>query len=236
MAVAAIARLLVVSSVQVHADALARTLEDAFGLPRVDGATGQADAIGKAIAHPPTVALLDFRLEDLVPCIQAIRRVAPPTPLVVFGVGRDDGTGERLIRAAQAGANTFIDADQRLDDLFAAVRMTAEGATYCSPRVASSLLQSINLVRLGAPAAHALSSSGRGELLSHRERVVAELVIFGLTNREIANRLVLAEATVKSHVHAILQKLGVTSRDEVRVWLSSSPEAMPVTTAQPRMG
>lgn len=235
MASVAITRLLVVSPVRVHADALARTLEAAFELQHVDGATGQADALGKAIAHSPTVVLLDFRLDDLVSCIQAIRRVAPPTPFIAFGVGHDDGTGERLIRAAQAGVSSFVDADHGLSDLFAALRMAADGVSYCSPRVAGHLLQSINLVRLGAPQLRGLSSAADDALLSHRERVVAELVTFGLTNREIANRLVVAEATVKSHVHAILHKLGVSSRDEVRLWLNRTPDSMSAA-AKPRMG
>lgn len=218
-----ISGLLVVTPVQLHADALARTLETVLGLEHVAAAICHADAIAMALGKQPTVILVDFGMDDLVGCIEAIRRVAPSTPMMVFAVGQSGGSGERLIRAAQAGATSFVDSRDSIDELAEALRETATGGSYCSARVAGSLLQAINSVRLSRPSSRALDWPGPGALLSHRERVVAELIASGLTNRQIAQRLVVAEATVKSHVHTILHKLGVSGRAEVSLWLSAGP-------------
>lgn len=218
-----ISGLLVVTPVQLHADALARTLETVLGAQHVVGATCHADAIALALQRRPAVILVDFGMDNLVDCLEAIRRVAPSTPMMVFGVGQGDGSGERLIRAAQAGATSFADTRDGIEQLSTALHLAASGGSYCSPRVAGSLLQAINAVRLGGTRTHGVDASHPAELLSHRERTVAELIMSGLTNRQIAQRLVVAEATVKSHVHAILHKLGITRREEVRIWMSHAP-------------
>ncbi len=231
MVALAVAGLLVVTPRRVHADAMARTLEAGFGVRRAVAATGHPDAISRVIAQRPHAVLVDFEIEDLVACLRAVRRAAPSVPIVVYGVGCVEGAGERLIHAAQAGVSSFVDDEQQLEGLVPVLELALQGQPYCSPRVAGVLLHALQLIR-DLPLPQDVDAGRAGAVLSQRERIVAELVVSGLTNRQIANRLVVSEATVKSHVHAILHKLGIHRREEVRMWFGPGRAPAPAPVPQ----
>lgn len=227
MVALAVAGLLVVTPRRVHAEAMARTFEATLGVRSAGAATGHADAVARIIAQRPHVVLIDFETADLVLCLRAVRRTAPSMPVVVYGVGRVAGVGERLIHAARAGVSSFVDDEQPLEEIVPVLELALQGQPYCSPHVASVLLHAVQLFR-ELPLPRDTDARSASAVLSQRERIVAELVVSGLTNRQIANHLVVAEATVKSHVHAILQKLGIRRREEVRLWFGPAlapPEA-----------
>lgn len=214
--------LMVISPVRAHRDAMVRCLEAEPDLRVVHAGASVADAVAGASAAQPSVTLFDFQLAEVAACLTTLRRVAPASRLIGYGVGHAQGTGETVISAARAGARSFVDADQSLADIVDVVRAAARGEPYCSPRVAGMLLLAIQT----QPAGHLGSNShvpDGASALTSRERVVAEMVIAGLTNRQIAQRLVLGEATVKSHVHSILSKLGVSRRSDVRYCLAQNP-------------
>ena len=100
-----------------------------------------------------------------------------------------------------------------MDDLTSTIISVTRGELLCSPRVAATLLRRVGALANGARAPHAL----RG--LTFREREVLDLIDGGLSNKEIAVRLHIEVATVKNHVHNLLEKLHVTSRAQAAAQL-----------------
>jgi len=121
--------------------------------------------------------------------------------LVGFGIS---GSASEVIDCAESGLAGFIDQDRSIDDLVRTVAEAVRGEFSCSPQVTSILCS--RLARL------AESSSAVTTALTPREREIAAMVADGLSNKEIAQGLKIGPATVKNHVHSILDKLKVKRR------------------------
>ncbi|GGK63371.1 LuxR C-terminal-related transcriptional regulator [Ornithinimicrobium pekingense] len=202
-----------VAPVRAYRDALATAMSADQEVSVVAHAGSGAEALACVTPCQPAVALLDFGVDDLVRLVPALRRTAPTMRLVCFGIGFEATQAEAVVRVAEAGVCGFVDADQPLSDVVTSVRLVVRGQSSCSPRIAALLLQALQ--RRPAPPAWPLAMANKTPALTPREQVVAELAACGLTNRQIAARLVLGESTVKTHVHSILAKLGLRSRDEI---------------------
>lgn len=113
---------------------------------------------------------------------------------------------ELMQRCLSAGADGYIVKDTSLPELISAVKIIAEGSGYVDPRVAASLLRK-----------RAVSSLPYTSQLSPREADIIRLIAQGLSNREIGQRLVLSEKTVKNHVSRIFSKLNFTARSQAAV-------------------
>jgi DNA-binding NarL/FixJ family response regulator len=166
------------------------------------GETGDAmSAIGLARKLRPNVVLTDLLLPDMdgVGVTESIRSQVPDAQVVILtSVSEDDAF---FVRAVRAGAIGYVLKSADTDLLVSAIRSAAEGRVQLSPRAAARLMQEMR--------------SRRNELpLTGREREVLRQVAIGQTNKEIARCLHIAETTVKSHVRAILDKLGVQSRTQ----------------------
>src|SRR5215207_9418398 len=166
------------------------------------GEAGDAKcAIGLARKLRPNVVLTDLLLPDTdgVGVTESIRSQVPDAQVVILtSVSEDDAF---VVRAVRAGAIAYVLKSADTDLLVSAIRSAAEGQVQLSPRAAARLIQDIR--------------SPKNELpLTDREREVLREVAIGRTNKEIARCLYIAETTVKSHVRAILDKLGVQSRTQ----------------------
>ncbi|MET8334143.1 response regulator transcription factor [Streptosporangium canum] len=154
----------------------------------------------------PEVVLMDVRMPG-VDGLEATRRiVASGSPARVIILTTYD-VDEAVFAALRAGASAFLLKDVRPAELVEAVRVVARGDALLAPSVTRRLLDRFASVLpdpAGPPA-----DLGR---LSEREVEVLRLVALALSNAEIAERLVLTEATVKSHVSAVLRKLGLRDR------------------------
>ncbi|MFI6887177.1 response regulator [Streptosporangium canum] len=154
----------------------------------------------------PEVVLMDVRMPD-VDGLEATRRIVAsgsPTRVIILTTYDVD---EAVFAALRAGASAFLLKDVRPAELVEAVRVVARGDALLAPSVTRRLLDRFAAVLpdpAGPPA-----DLGR---LSEREVEVLRLVALALSNAEIAERLVLTEATVKSHVSAVLRKLGLRDR------------------------
>lgn len=175
-----------------------------------EAANGQ-EAVDGASRLRPDVVLMDVRM-PVLDGLQATRVITAmsgaPKVLVLTTFDLDDYVYEAL----RAGASGFLLKDASAHELADAVRLIAAGDALLSPGVTRRLIA--EFARLGAP-----RSPGRKQLegLTERESEVLALVARGMSNAEIAARLVIAEQTVKTHVSRILTKLGLRDRTQAVV-------------------
>lgn len=170
-----------------------------------------AAAIARIPALRPDVAILDARLPD-GNGIEVCRhiRAADPTIRAIILTSFDDD--EALFAAIMAGASGYILKQVTGQDLLAAVRQVAAGASLLDPKVTERVLQRL---REGSASEPDVMKS-----LSAQERRILELVAEGLTNRQIGERLFLAEKTIKNYMSNILAKLGLERRTQAAIFAS----------------
>jgi len=142
--------------------------------------------------------------------IQATRRMPRQKVLILTTFGLD----EYIIEALRAGASGFLLKDAPVEDLLSAVRAVAAGDAQLSPAVTKRLLDQVAR-RLPAAVDH---DETLLEELTARERDVLRLLALGMSNAEIGEALVVAEATVKTHVSSVLSKLGLRDRVQAVIY------------------
>jgi two-component system, NarL family, nitrate/nitrite response regulator NarL len=179
-------------------------------------------ATGDDLAGQPgaaDVVVLDPGGGDALP---AVGRMA--VPIVMVNAPEAD---EEVIAYAEGGVMGFVERDGTLDDLVDCIRCAGRGEASCSPRVSGLLLRRLTSLARPQP----VETTG----LTSREREVVKLIAEGLANKEIAARLCIEVATVKNHVHNILEKLQVSRRDEAAARLRLV-EGVPAVPASPGLG
>lgn len=172
---------------------------------RVYGTAGTVNEARAAVAAlHPDVLIVDVSLQDACDAIRAVRADDPQCRILAFAVREDIAA---ILDYAEAGADGFVTANGSVSELVEAIERTAAGELLCSPRIAAQLLRR---------AAKQAERSGHvsGPTLTNREQQVFSQLKQGLSNKEIASALGIAEATVKNHVHHVLEKLQVTSRGQ----------------------
>jgi DNA-binding NarL/FixJ family response regulator len=173
-----------------------------------EAATGE-EAVEAATAHSPDVVLMDIRMPDM-DGIEATRRLPRQRVLILTTFGLD----EYIISALRAGASGFLLKDAPTHEVLAAVRAVAAGDAVLSAPITRQLLDQ---VARRLPAAVSQSSSAL-ETLTEREQQVLRMLASGLSNAEIAQALVISDATVKSHVSRLLGKLGLRDRVQAVIY------------------
>jgi DNA-binding NarL/FixJ family response regulator len=184
-------------------------LEGAGDIEVVAEAATGIEAIEQAERHRPDVVLMDIRMPDM-DGIEATRRLTRTRVLILTTFGLD----EYIIEALRAGAAGFILKDTRVAELIDAVRTVADGDAVLSPAVTRQLLDQ---VARRLPAAVDRSPEQLAEL-TEREVAVLRMLGAGLSNAEIAAALVVSDATVKTHVSRVLQKLGLRDRVQAAIF------------------
>jgi DNA-binding NarL/FixJ family response regulator len=197
-------RVLLVDDHAVVRAGLRAVLEAELDLEVIGEAATGAAAVRLAQRLRPDVVVTDLLLPELdgIAATQRIRAELPETQVIILtSVSEDDSS---VIRAVQAGAIGYVMKNSELDTLVQTIRSAARGHVQLSSRVAARLVQEMR-----SP-----MSDPTQPLLTHRERDVLRQVAMGRINKEIALSLNIAETTVKSHVSAVLEKLGVQSRTQ----------------------
>jgi DNA-binding NarL/FixJ family response regulator len=190
-------RLLIADDHPVVRDGLNGMFADDPDFEVVGEAADGSQAIRLAEAVRPHVILMDLRMPgmDGVVAIAELARRGNPAHVLVLTTYDTDGD---VLPAIEAGATGYLLKDAPRDELLRAVRAAAVGQSVLAPSVAALLM-----TRMREP---------EPDLLSQRELEVLELVATGATNREMAARLFISEATVKSHLLHIYAKLAVADR------------------------
>jgi DNA-binding NarL/FixJ family response regulator len=179
-------------------DGVAGALQTESDFDVVGQAADGAEALALVDSLAPDVLILDLRMPG-TGGVQVIERLRAQESRIGVLVLTTFDTDSDVVAAIEAGATGYLLKDAPTADLVAAVRATAAGETVLSPAVATRLTS-----RLRTP--------GPTTKLSAREREVLTLVARGTTNRAIAGELFVSEATVKTHLGHIFEKLGVTDR------------------------
>jgi two-component system response regulator DevR len=165
-----------------------------------------AEALARVPALKPDVAVLDVRLPDGdgVSVCRELRSARPDLQCLMLTSFADD---EALFDAILAGAAGYVLKQIRGTDLVGAIRTVAAGGSLLDPRAAAAVMERMRSPKEADPLAE----------LTEQERKILDLIGEGLTNRQIAERMFLAEKTVKNYVSNLLSKLGLQRRTQVAV-------------------
>jgi DNA-binding NarL/FixJ family response regulator len=163
------------------------------------------EVLAQVAQSQPDIVLLDLEMPQLdgVETLRRLRERHPQTRVIIFTAFDTD---ERILAAVQAGAQGYLLKGAPRHEVFNAIRVVHEGGSLLQPVVASKLLR-----QMSAPAA---GDAGMAEPLTPREQEVLNYLAQGLQNKEIAQKLVISERTVKFHVSSILTKLEAGNRTE----------------------
>jgi DNA-binding NarL/FixJ family response regulator len=230
-------RVLVADDQKVVRDGLCALLGMLPGIEVVGAAVDGADAIWQARRHVPDVVLMDLHMPN---CdgVEATRRIVcdqPSIRVVALTAYSDD---ERVFGALRAGARGYLTKDASAGEIFQAVSTVCAGNAQLDPAVQRILVDAIargarigladagpvGAVVAGAPGAAGVAGPGGGLVggngttadgLTQREVDVLTAIAAGLSNAEIAGRLRISRATVKSHVNHLLAKTGMRDRAQL---------------------
>jgi DNA-binding NarL/FixJ family response regulator len=202
-------RVLLVDDQTLMREGLRILLELEEDLTVVGEAGDGAAALVAYVELQPDVVLMDIRMPgmDGVEATWRLRQEWPQVKVIILTTFDDD---EYVFEGLRAGAMGYLLKDVSGRDLSQAIRSVAAGGALIEPSVARKVLS--EFARLVPPARPL--DAGLPEPLTEREQQVLALLSKGLTNKEIALRLSLAEGTVKNNITAILQKLGVHDRTQ----------------------
>jgi NarL family two-component system response regulator LiaR len=187
-----------------------RSLLEAEGDFHVVGDVGSGgEAVLLAADLAPDVVLMDLVMPEMdgVRATRLLKERSPRSQVIVLTSYHDD---EHIFPAIRAGALSYLLKSAGLDELTEAVRKAARGEAVLHPHVAARLVQELN----GLEREQALLYG----TLSEREREVLQLIAGGMSNAQIAERLVISERTVKSHVNNILGKLHLADRTQAAIY------------------
>jgi NarL family two-component system response regulator LiaR len=180
-----------------------------------EGSNG-IEAVEMAVTVAPDVILLDLVMPGMNG-VDATRRILESNPgahiLILTSFGDDD----QVFPAIRAGAQGYLLKDIQPTDLVKAIRETAQGKAQLHPDIARRLMEAVSSDQL--PHSSKLTTRPKDlEGLTERELEVLEQIARGLTNREIAEKMVISEKTVKTHVSNLLDKLGLEDRTRAAIW------------------
>lgn len=159
-------------------------------------ASNGREAVEQFLLHLPDVTLMDMRMPEMdgVEALVAIRQQFSKARIIVLTSFADD---ENIFHSFRAGARAYLLKDAPREELLACIRAVADGQKIISPAIAARLAERMTTLTL-----------------SPRELEVLHLMVDGNSNKDIAEKLFIAEGTVKSHVVAILRKLDATDRTQ----------------------
>jgi DNA-binding NarL/FixJ family response regulator len=208
---------LLVSDVRLYREGLAHALQAAAPLAVLGTACGLDEAIDRLRTLGPDVVVLDLTMVDALRSIRVLR-AASCAKIVAFAVSDAD---HQILACAEAGAAAYLSRDGTIEELVRTIVEVMRGETRCSARLAATLFERVAALSVA-------SEMPVAQVLTPREKEIAALLELGLANKAIAHRLGIELATVKHHVHNVLEKLKVERRGEAAAkirkdyWLGTS--------------
>jgi DNA-binding NarL/FixJ family response regulator len=199
-------RVLIVDDQRVVRDGLSVLVGLIQGVEVVGAVSDGAEAVELAGRERPSVVMMDLRMPgmDGVEATRRIRAQAAGSHVLVLTTYADD---ESIFPALEAGARGYLTKDASAEEIETAIRAVAGGETHLEPGVQARLVSALT-----EPAATQSDPGPLPDELTQREAEVLRLIAGGLSNAEIAQRLVVSNATVKTHVNRIFAKIGARDR------------------------
>jgi len=198
-------RVLLLSGIRLYREGLAQLLGREPTLDIVGTASNRSGALSALERLAPDVVLLDMVTDDSCATAHDLRHIAPDIQIVAVGIADSD---REVVACVEMGASAYVTREGSLAELVAAIHGAAAGELICSPRTAGTLVR-----RLATLAAERDDHPADARL-TQREREIAGLLQENLSNKEIAVRLRIQVATVKNHVHNLMEKLHIRRRTE----------------------
>ena len=210
-------KILLVEDHELYRMGLSMLLDKAEGISIVSEASDGLEGIKKARETEPDVILMDIGLPNIdgIEATWRIKEFSPNVKVLIF-TSRD--SEDDVFEAFKAGADGYIMKGATPEQTISAIKSVYEGIGWIDPSIAKMVFS--NLQKPGGAnnvLPEGKKGSGNTYGLTERELDVLELMVEGLSNPQIADKLVITRATAKAHVHSILQKLCVTSRTQATV-------------------
>ena len=197
--------LVVIAPVRLFREGLSDLFGEQDGFDVVATAVSRDDGLERIRESRPDIVLIALGPGVGAPLVHEIVATTPGTRVVTLGIADDD---PEVLPLAEAGVAGYVTTEASADEIVLVVESVARGEMPCSPRLAATLLQRV------ATLARERRTPPELVTLTSREREIVELIGHGLSNKEIASELCIEVATVKNHVHNILEKLHVHRRAE----------------------
>ena len=207
---------LLVEDHELYRMGLSMLLDKAEGITLVAESADGLDGIKKAREFSPDVLLLDIGLPNIdgIEATQRIKDFNPDVKILIF-TSRDSEND--VFEAFKAGADGYIMKGATPEQTISAIKSVYEGVGWIDPSIAKMVFSNLQKPSANVVTEPEPKKSNNSYGLTERELDVLELMVEGLSNPQIADKLVITKATAKAHVHSILQKLCVSSRTQATV-------------------
>lgn len=211
-------KVLLINDVRLIGNLFASVLEDEPDMDVLGCLSTFEDSVEYMKTQKADVVLVSVGLPDqgALKLTRIVMESAPDTKVLVVGLAEENQ--HDMLRYIEAGAAGYILKDSSLQELTDMIRLARQGEARVSTRMAGVMMERLfRLARMFSAVEHKVDGDVR---LTSRELEVLQFIGEGLTNQEIAARLVVEVGTVKNHVHRILEKLHVSSRQEAASYLA----------------
>lgn len=207
-------RILIYSPVRLFGEGICAFLQSLDHVDAVFVLHEPDDLADKVVEFDADVALFDITTASILPVVQRVTAACPDVTSIAMAVTE---VAETVIACADAGFAAYIPRNSSAAEMMTIIDLALRGATVCDPRITRSLFDELARRQATAP------PPDPDECLTPREIDTARMLARGLSNKEIAKDLQLSIATVKNHVHSVLQKLQICSRNQVAGLLVENP-------------
>lgn len=207
---------LLVEDHELYRMGLSMLLDKAEGITLVAESADGLDGIKKARELSPDVILMDIGLPNIdgIEATQRIKNFNPDVKILIF-TSRDSEND--VFEAFKAGADGYIMKGATPEQTISAIKSVYEGVGWIDPSIAKMVFSNLQRPSANVVTEPEPKKTNNSYGLTERELDVLELMVEGLSNPQIADKLVITKATAKAHVHSILQKLCVSSRTQATV-------------------
>jgi two-component system, NarL family, nitrate/nitrite response regulator NarL len=213
-AIAANTRVVIASPVRLVREGLVASLRGRDGIAVIGAVNLDSEGIARIAAVAPDVVLVDLGHAEATGMTQLLKIACSEAKLVAFALAEVD---DDVFACAAAGFSGYVPRESGADELYSALMDAAAGRMNCAPHITAAIFSRLSDLLRQRPARMALPS------LTTREGEILALAEEGRSNKEIARHLRISSATVKNHIHHILQKLQVGRRGEAVARLRACP-------------